>query len=107
MIQKRTDANRNQNSDTSNSCTRKRDRAAYMRQYRQNNNSPYKKLKATEQQRKYRQMTTSPQKKSKRNEYQKKYRECTSSNNLSIEFAIKQFHEIVNQGPLYVCTCML
>ena len=92
-----------------------------MRQYRQNNNSPYKKLKATEQQRKYRQMTTSPQKKSKRNEYQrkyrqmttssekkskrneyqKKYRECTSSNNLSIEFAIKQFHEIVNQGPLY------
>ena len=60
--EKNKDANRNHNSDTSNSCTRKRDRAAYMRQYRQNNNSPYKKLKATEQQRKYRQMTTSPQK---------------------------------------------
>ena len=50
-------------------------------------------------------MTTSSEKKSKRSEYQKIYRECTSSNNLSIEFAIKQFHEIVNQGPLYVCTC--
>ena len=39
-------------------------------------------------------------KKSKHNEYQRKHREAR--NKLSVEFAIKRFHEITNQGPLYV-----
>ena len=46
-------------------------------------------------------MTASAEKKSKRNEQQRIYREAI----YNIEFAIKRFHEIVNQGPLYVCTC--
>ena len=56
-------------------------RAAYMRQYRITN--------------------VSPEKMSKRNEYQRNY--ITSS--LSMECAITKFHQIVSQGPLYVCTC--
>ena len=102
--------------------TRKRDRAAYMRKYRKLNNSPEKRLKRNEYLKKYREMNASPEKRSKTNEYLKKYREINASpekrlktneyqreyrqgHKTSMEFAINRFHEIVNQGPLYVCTC--
>ena len=102
--------------------TRKRDRAPYMRQYRKLNNSPEKRLKTNEYLQKYREMNASPEKRSKTNEYLKKYREINASpekrlktneyqreyrqgHKTSMEFAINRFHEIVNQGPLYVCTC--
>ena len=101
--------------------TRKRDRAAYMRQYRKLNNSPEKRLKRNEYLKKYREMNASPEKRSKTNEYLKKYREINASpekrlktneyqreyrqgHKTSMEFAINRFNEIVNQGPLYVCT---
>ena len=42
--------------------TRKRDRAAYMRQYRKLNNSPEKQLKRNEYLKKYREMNASPEK---------------------------------------------
>lgn len=48
--------------------TRKRDRAAYMRQYRKLNNSPEKRLKTNEYLKKYREMNASPEKRSKTNE---------------------------------------
>ena len=47
-------------------------------------------------------MNASPEKRSKTNEYQGEYRQ---GHKTSMEFAINRFHEIVNQGPLYVCTC--
>ena len=94
--------------------TRKRDRAAYMRQYRKLNNSPEKRLNRNEYLKKYREMNSSPEKRSKTNEYLKKYREINETNEYqreyrqghktSMEFAINRFHEIVNQGPLYVYT---
>ena len=82
--------------------TRKRDRAAYMRQYRKLNNSPEKRLKRNEHLKKYREINALPEKRLKTNEYQREYRHGHKS---SMEFAINRFHEIVNQGPLYVCTC--
>ena len=59
--------------------TRKRDRAAYMRQYRKLNNSPEKRLKRNEYLKKYREMNASPEKRSKANEYLKKYREINAA----------------------------
>ena len=93
-----------------------------MRQYRKLNNSPEKQLKTNEYFKKYRKTNASPEKRSKTNEYLKKYREINASpekrlktnesqreyrqgHKTSMEFAINRFHEIVNQGPLYVCTC--
>jgi len=38
----------------------------------------------------------------KTNEYQREYRR---GHKTFMEFAINRFHEIVSQGPLYVCTC--
>ena len=93
-----------------------------MRQYRKLNNSPEKRLKRNEYLKQYRKMNASPEKRSKTNEYLKKYREINASpekrlktneyqreyrqgHKTSMEFAINRFHEIVYQGPLYVCTC--
>ena len=55
-----------------------------------------KRAKRNEYQRKYRANKASLEKRSKGNEYLKNY----LANN-----AIKKFHEIVNQDPLYICTC--
>ena len=97
-------ANTVENTNVGNSCNGNlytNQRAAYMRQYRTTNVSPEKMAKRNEYQRNYRTTNASPGKKAKRNEYQTNYR--TSS--LSMECAITKFHQIVSQGPLYVCTC--
>ena len=70
--------------------------------YRQKNASAEKKAKRNEKQRIYRQKNASPAKKAKSNQYQRNYREKSK---ISIDLLIRKFHEIVNQGPLYICTC--
>ena len=71
-----------------------------MRQYRITNISPEKKAKHNENQRYYRTTNASPDKKAKCNEDQRNYR----ISSLSMK-CTKKFHQIVNQGPMYVCTC--
>ena len=80
---------------------RKQHRGSYMRQYRASKDSPEKRAKRNEYQRSYRQSKASPAKRAKRNEYQ---RSCRQSR-ISVKFSIEKFHETLNQGPFYVCTC--
>ena len=49
----------------------------------------------------YRTTNASQGKKAKRNEYQQN---CRASS-LSMESTITKFHQILSQGPRYVCTC--
>ena len=92
-----------------------------MRQYRITNVSQEKMAKHNEYQRNYRTRTASRDEKAKRNEYQRSYRTTNASHgkkakwneyqqnyrasSLSMESTITKFHQIVSQGPLYVCTC--
>ena len=110
-----------QTCELNNNRKRRQDRAAYMRQYRITNVSQEKMAKHNEYQRNYRTRTASPDEKVKRNEYQRSYRTTNASHgkkakwneyqqnyrasSLSMESTITKFHQIVSQGPLYVCTC--
>lgn len=59
----------------------------------------------------YRAATTSPEKIAKQNEYMKQYRAAKASikdktaNKNNVDILISKFHNLVDQGPLYVCTC--
>ena len=92
----------------------------YQRNYRTTNASPEKKAKCNMNQRNYRAKNVSPEKQTKRNDNQRNYRAKNTSpdkakcnedqrnyraSSLSMECTITKFHQTVNQGPLYVCTC--
>ncbi|PFX16111.1 hypothetical protein AWC38_SpisGene19638 [Stylophora pistillata] len=87
--------------DPSENRERRQEWTDYMRQYRITNVSPEKMAEYNEYQKNYRATTGSPEKNAKRNEYQRNYR----APSLSLECAIAKLHQIVSQGPLYVCTC--
>ena len=72
-------------------------RKQYMKEYR-------KQKRASEH---FHPSTQSPEsKEQKRKQYMKEYRkQKRAGNNASIQTLVSQFHEIVSEGPLYVCTC--
>jgi len=74
---------------------------AYMRNYRAQTESPDQKAKHNASMRNHRALKTVSEK-AQQNAYMKTYRAKTKNN---IELTISKFHEVVSQGPLYVCTC--
>lgn len=74
----------------------------YLKNYWKINASPEKNAKHSEYKRNYRKANAFPEKKEKPDQYQKVYR-----TNASVDFSIRKFHEVVNQGPVYVCLFML
>ena len=72
----------------------------YMRNYWKINASPEKNAKHSEYKRNYRKANAFPEKKKKPDQCQKVYR-----TNASVDFSIRKFHEVVNQVPVYVCSC--
>ena len=69
----------------------------YMKEY-------MKRKRATENSR---QSTQSPQPKQKKNQYMKEYMKGkrSQSKNQTLQSLISKFHDIVSQGPHYICTC--
>ena len=53
------------------------------------------------------QSTQSPQSKQKKNQYMKEYMKGkrSQSKNQTLQSLISKFHDIVSQGPPYICTC--
>ena len=50
----------------------------------------------------YRASSASAEQKAKNNAYMKNYRATSTKN---IQYFISRFHEVVSQGPVYICTC--
>ena len=78
----------------------KRKHSEYMKQYRASD--PENKRKNNEYMKQYRTTTASAKQKAKNNAYMKSYRATSTKN---IQYFISQFHEVVSQGPVYICTC--
>lgn len=76
----------------------------YKKHYRASKRSTEQKAKNNEYMKNYRASKRSDKEKAKNNAYMKKYREMCSTHE-NIESLICKFHEIVSQGPLYICTC--
>ena len=76
-------------------CKQKKNQ--YIKEYRG-------KKRATENSR---QSTQSPQPKQKKNQYMKEYMKGkrSQSKNQTLQSLISKFHDIVSQGPPYICTC--
>ena len=75
---------------------------AYKKTYRASVQSPDQKAKHNAYKKTYRASVQSPDQKAKHNAYMKDYRAKQKTN---IEAAISNFHKIIAQGPLYICTC--
>ena len=78
----------------------KRKNNEYMKQYRASH--PENKRKNNEYMKQYRASSASAEQKAKNNVYMKNYRATSTKN---IQYFISRFHEVVSQGPVYICTC--
>ena len=47
----------------------------------------------------------SPERKAKRNAYDRHRRAVLKDTNTSVDVSVKKFHDIVKQGPVYICSC--
>ena len=47
----------------------------------------------------------SPERKAKRNAYDRHRRAVLKDTNTSVGVSVKKFHDIVKQGPVYICSC--
>ena len=98
----------------------KEKRAAYMRRYRAAKSSTEEKIKQNTHKKHYRASKSSADQKTKHNEYMRNCRPSKASveekakhnaymkqyrENDNVQFWISKCHNMINQGPLYVCTC--
>ena len=72
---------------------------------RKGTDSPEKGTKENENKRKRRAPLNTPEKKAKRNAYHRHRRAVLKNTKTSVDVSVKKFHDIVKQGPLYICSC--
>ena len=76
--------------------------SAYMTNYRASKRSEEEKAKNSAYMTNYRASKRSEEEKAKNSAYMTNYRAKQTSN---IQSCISKFHEVVSQGPIYICTC--
>ena len=72
---------------------------------RKGTDSPEKGTKENENKRKRRAPLNTPEKKAKCNAYHRHRRAVLKNTKTSVDVSVKKFHDIVKQGPLYICSC--
>ena len=107
------------------SAESKQKQTQYMKEYRERKQasesfqtplqSPEFKQKQTQYMKEYReqkrasesfqQPIQSPESKQKKTQYMKEYRELKRFQSEPLQNLIAKFHDVVSQGPLYICTC--
>ena len=105
--------------------SKRKNRAAHMKEYRKATDSLEKRAKLNENKRKCRAALNTPEKiakhnadvrssqaalisperKAKCNAYDRHHAAVLKDTNTSVDVSVKKFHDIVKQGPVYICSC--